>query len=111
MRPKLNRAQQIAAWCLEHDAETKAQAARGRALMAELSASAVRWNVSDPCIFITCGHCHQVAPAEAWTRREIGGELPPQEFQCPNCSTAFRRTETGKMNPTRIELTPIAARL
>jgi hypothetical protein len=107
MPPKLNRAQQIQAWMQQHDAETKAQAERGRALMAALSAAAKRWNVPDPCIFITCGHCQEVAPAEAWTRRELGGELPPREFQCPNCNRSFRRRET----PTLVHLDPIAARL
>jgi hypothetical protein len=107
MPPKLTRAQRIAAWELQQIAETKAQAERGKALMATLSASAKRWNVPDPCIFITCGHCQQVAPAEAWTRREITGELPPMEYQCPHCGRAFRRRAT----PQLVHLDPIAARL
>jgi hypothetical protein len=107
MPQKLTRAQRIAAWELQQIAEAKAQAERGKALLATLSAAAKQWNVPDPCIFITCGHCQQVAPAEAWTSREIGGDLPPREFQCPNCTRAFRRRST----PSLVHLDPIAARL
>jgi hypothetical protein len=107
MTTKKTRAQLIAEWELQRLAETHAQAARGRAYLAELSESAVRWNVTDPCIFITCGHCQQVAPAEAWTRREIAGDLPPSEYQCPNCGRAFRR----RASPRLVHLDPIPTRL
>ena len=107
---KKTRAEQIAAWTAEHHAENAAQAAKGRALIAAMSAAAARYGIADPCVFITCGHCAQVAPAEAWTRREIGGNLPPTEYQCPACNRAFRRIAPA--DPRRnVHLDPIPARL
>lgn len=63
-------------------------------------------------IQITCGHCGQPSGITAWTHREIGGELPQDEYQCPKCQRAFARRRTGRewFYP-QIEIVPIASRL
>ena len=69
---------------------------------------------------ITCGKCRQASPALSWTERPISGDLPPGEFQCPQCGDAFRRQRfageafrqvDGVWKYAPIDLIPIASRL
>jgi len=117
------RSEQLAAWAAEGAARTKAEADRGRALLAECGAAARKWKVADPYLYITCGRCKKMAPAEVWTAREISGPLPPGQFQCPECGYAFQRREVApgrtitfgsgetEYLPGRIGLVPCAGRL
>jgi len=67
---------------------------------------------------ITCGKCGHEADAEAWTRRELSGDLPPGEFQCPKCGYSFARRHgpakvyaSGFVMPGPVTLEPVGARL
>jgi hypothetical protein len=65
---------------------------------------------NDPCISCTCGH---VATVDAWTSTPINGELPRDQFQCPNCNRAFRvvpNPNAKPWQPVRL-IQPVEARL
>lgn len=71
---------------------------------------------NDDALFtITCGRCGQPATLTRWKRRAIGGDLPANEFQCPACGLAFRRTanpdHATKSWAPAIVLVPIQPRL
>lgn len=71
-------------------------------------------------VTMTC-RCGHVDDLDAFCRTTICGDLPPGEFQCPQCGYAFKRKEGGykvlragsasMVIPTKVELVPIAARL
>lgn len=71
-------------------------------------------------INVTC-RCGHTADFAEFCRTTIGGELPPGQFQCPACSIAWRRKESGHrilragsevaIIPGKVELVPVQGRL
>lgn len=65
-----------------------------------------------------CGHSDDL---DNFCRTVLYGDLPPGEFQCPQCGYAFKRKEGGHkilragaeamIIATTVDLVPIAARL
>jgi len=47
-------------------------------------------------MLITCGKCGHEANIDDFTRTEVFGELPRDQYQCPQCRTAFKREPQGK---------------
>jgi len=45
----------------------------------------------DDLVRISCGHCGKETAYLAWKSTTVGGDLPPDTFQCPHCRQAFRR--------------------
>jgi hypothetical protein len=45
-------------------------------------------------MFIKCS-CGHEADYLQFTRTTLAGDLPPGEFQCPACRSAWRRQESG----------------
>jgi ribosomal protein S27E len=71
-----------------------------------------------PWMKITCGDCGHAADMDEWTRTSVYGELPINQYQCPNCGRAFvRKVGHGELMPWgayvpgEVELVPIAARM
>lgn len=66
----------------------------------------------------SCGH---EADFIQFTRTALAGDLPPGEFQCPACRSAWRREESGQkilragnefmVIPERLTVVSIQARL
>jgi hypothetical protein len=48
-------------------------------------------NSFDELFRINCGKCKKSSPLKDW-QRTMFGELPPNQFQCPQCKYAFVRT-------------------
>lgn len=67
----------------------------------------------DELFTIQCGACGQSNPVFRFKVLPISGELPANEFQCPNCSRAFARRPRKDRKPWDpfIELVPIPSRL
>lgn len=69
---------------------------------------------------ITC-KCGHTAPFDEFTRTLISGDLPPGQFQCPACSTAWQRKESdysliwagteSLAIPGKVNILPIERRL
>lgn len=69
---------------------------------------------------ITC-KCGHTASFDEFTRTPVYGDLPPGDFQCPKCQTAWSRRERGyrlltcpdatTIIPDRVEILTIERRL
>lgn len=42
-------------------------------------------------ILIRCGTCGKHDLMENWIKTTVFGDLPPGEYQCPNCGNAIRK--------------------
>ncbi len=64
-------------------------------------------------IMMVCGECGYKSGLSAFCETDIYGELPPNEYQCPNCQYAFRKVLKQKYSypepPCKLE--PIGAML
>lgn len=62
----------------------------------------------DETFTITCGRCGKASHYMAWRTTTLAGELPSGHYQCPICSVAFERRQSGNRWPYKeITLAPI----
>ena len=67
---------------------------------------------------MTCGNCGHVDDLESFCTTPITGDLPRNEYQCPKCRHAFRKSfgkptvyASGFVMPGPVSLVPVGAKL
>ena len=67
---------------------------------------------------MTCGQCGHRADLEKFCTTALGGDLPRNHYQCPECHHAFVKTfgrptiyASGFVMPGPVALVPVGARL
>lgn len=62
----------------------------------------------DALFTITCADCRTASPALDWCETKGGHQLPLDQFQCPTCSTGFRRIPSRRTYGPAYVLEPVA---
>jgi hypothetical protein len=99
---------------MEHHFQSLVRLGDSPQSLARLFLSTLIMDAYDRLFTISCGECRTTSPMDEWTTTKTGGQLPPGEFQCPVCMTAWRREPNPKAKnywDKFILITPILSRL